>query len=92
MQHSLIVEALGKTDDRIHLASLGTLHLATVEQAHFSMATPKDISQLHEHNFKSRALGTDVRCVVSGRHQSISTFVVACLCAAVHPGLSRSQL
>ena len=55
--HSLIDVALGKTDDRIHLASLGTLHLATVEQAHFSMATPKDISQLHERNFKSRADG-----------------------------------
>ena len=60
--HSLIVVALGKTDDRINLASLGTLHLATIEQAHFSMVTPKDISQLHEHNFKSCADGH--RCVL----------------------------
>ncbi|KAH9030240.1 Isochorismatase hydrolase [Lactarius deliciosus] len=48
--------ALGKTDDRIDLASLGPLHLATVEKTLFSMATPEVLSLLEKHNFKSLVL------------------------------------
>ena len=32
--------ALGNTSDFLHLASLGPLHLATIEKTLFSMATP----------------------------------------------------
>ncbi|KAI9455787.1 Isochorismatase hydrolase [Lactarius psammicola] len=48
--------ALGKTDDRFDLASLGPLHLATVEKTLFSMATPEVLSLLNKHNFKSLIL------------------------------------
>ncbi|KAH9167614.1 Isochorismatase hydrolase [Lactarius sanguifluus] len=48
--------ALGKTDDRIDLASLGPLLLATVEKTLFSMATPEVLSLLEKHNFKSLVL------------------------------------
>ena len=78
--------ALGKTDDRINLASLGQLHLTTVEKTLFSMATPEVLSLLQKHKFKSLVLmGIEVRCAASEHHQYISTSVVACLCAAVHP-------
>ncbi|KAN0126054.1 hypothetical protein V8E53_015429, partial [Lactarius tabidus] len=36
--------ALGKTDDRIDLASLGPLHLATIEKVLFSMETLEVLS------------------------------------------------
>ncbi|KAH8996979.1 Isochorismatase hydrolase [Lactarius hatsudake] len=48
--------ALGKTDDRIDLTSLGALHLATVEKTLFSMATPEVLSLLEKHDFKSLVL------------------------------------
>lgn len=67
--------ALGKTDDRIHLASLSQLHLATVKKTIFSMASPEVLSPLHEHKFKSLVLkGIEVRCVSSERNQFISPF------------------
>ena len=39
--------------DRIDLASLGPRHLAAVEKALFSMATPEVLSLLEKHNFNS---------------------------------------
>ncbi|KAF8485339.1 Isochorismatase hydrolase [Russula ochroleuca] len=48
--------ALGKTDDRLNLASLGPLHLGTVEKTLFSMATPEFLSVLKNRDFKSLVL------------------------------------
>ncbi|KAN0131274.1 Isochorismatase-like protein [Lactarius tabidus] len=48
--------ALGKTDDRFDLTSLGPLHLGTFEKTLFSMATPEVLSLLREHDFKSLIL------------------------------------
>ncbi|KAH9057731.1 Isochorismatase hydrolase [Lactarius vividus] len=45
--------ALGKTDDRIDLAALGPLHLATIEKTLFSMATPDVLALLEKHAFQS---------------------------------------
>ncbi|KAH9991457.1 Isochorismatase-like protein [Russula vinacea] len=45
--------ALGKTDDRLGLASLGALHLGTVEKTLFSMATPEFLSVLKNRELKS---------------------------------------
>ncbi|KAH9967725.1 Isochorismatase hydrolase [Lactifluus volemus] len=48
--------ALGKTDDRLKLASLGPLHLATIEKTLFSMATPEFLDLIRKHKFKSLVL------------------------------------
>jgi hypothetical protein len=48
--------ALGKTDDRLNLASLGSLHFATVEKTLFSMATPEFLSVLNKRPLKSLVL------------------------------------
>jgi len=54
--------ALGKTDDRLDLAPLGPLHLATVEKTLFSMATPEFLSVLNKRPFQSLVLmGIEVR-------------------------------
>jgi hypothetical protein len=54
--------ALGKTDDRIDLASLGPLHLATIEKSLFSMATPDFLQLIGTHDLKSFVLmGIEVR-------------------------------
>lgn len=54
--------ALGKTDDRLNLASLGPLHLGTVEKTLFSMATPEFLSVLNKRPLKSLVLmGIEVR-------------------------------
>ena len=53
---------LGKTDDRIDLASLGPLRLATFEKMLFSMATPEFLQLIGNHDFKSFVLmGIEVR-------------------------------
>jgi hypothetical protein len=58
--------ALGKTDDRLNLASLGPLHLGTVEKTLFSMATPEFLSVLKNRDFKSLVLmGIEVRPTLS---------------------------
>jgi hypothetical protein len=48
--------ALGKTDDRIDLASLGALRLATIEKSLFSMVTPEFLSLIGSRDFKSFVL------------------------------------
>jgi len=48
--------ALGKTDDRIDLASLGPLRLATIEKSLFSMVTPELQALIGSHDFKSFVL------------------------------------
>jgi len=48
--------ALGKTDDRLNLASLGPLHLGTVEKTLFSMAAPEFLSVLNKRPLKSLVL------------------------------------
>lgn len=48
--------ALGKTDDRLNLASLGSLHFTTIEKTLFSMATPEFLSVLHERSLESLVL------------------------------------
>ncbi len=58
--------ALGKTDDRLDLASIGPLHLGTVEKTLFSMATAEFLSVLKNKGFKSLVLmGIEVRSVLS---------------------------
>ena len=58
--------ALGKTDDRLNLASLGPLHLGTVEKTLFSMATPEFLSLLNKRPLKSLVLmGIEVRFILS---------------------------
>ena len=50
------------------------------------MATPEVLSLLQKHKFKSLVLmGIEVRFAATERRPSISTSVVACLRAAVHP-------
>lgn len=57
--------ALGKTDDRLNLASLGPLHLGTVEKTLFSMATPEFLSLLNKRPLKSLVLmGIEVRFIL----------------------------
>lgn len=61
--------ALGKTDDRLNLASLGPLHLGTVEKTLFSMATPEFLSVLNKRPFQSLILmGIEVRFIFSQCH------------------------
>ncbi|KAI0253156.1 Isochorismatase hydrolase [Lactifluus subvellereus] len=48
--------ALGSTDDRLELTSLGPLHLATIEKTLFSMATPDFLALINERGFKSLVL------------------------------------
>ncbi|KAI0269036.1 Isochorismatase-like protein [Russula aff. rugulosa BPL654] len=48
--------ALGKTDARLNLASLGPLHLGTVEKTLFSMTTPEFLSVLDKRPFQSLVL------------------------------------
>jgi hypothetical protein len=56
------IAGLGKTDDRIDLASLGPLRLGTIEKSLFSMATPEFLSLIDSHEFKSLVLmGIEVR-------------------------------
>ena len=58
--------ALGKTDARLNLASLGPLHLGTVEKTLFSMATPEFLSVLDKRPFQSLVLmGIEVRSILS---------------------------
>ena len=60
-----ISAALGKTDDRLNLASLGPLHLGTVEKTLFSMATPEFFSVLDKRPFQSLVLmGIEVRFIL----------------------------
>lgn len=49
----LVPIALGNTVPEIDLASLGPLHLGTVEKTLFSMVTPEVQALLQQHNFKS---------------------------------------
>ena len=50
------------------------------------MATADVLFLLHKRNFQPLVLmGVEVRCVASERHQFISTSVVVCLRAAIHP-------
>ncbi|KAH9962417.1 Isochorismatase-like protein [Russula dissimulans] len=44
---------LGKTDERLDVASIGPLHLATIEKSLFSMATPEFLSLIESRGFKS---------------------------------------
>jgi hypothetical protein len=58
--------ALGKTDDRLNLASLGPLHLGTVEKTLFSMAAPEFLSVLNKRPLKSLVLmGIEVGFIFS---------------------------
>ena len=58
--------ALGKTDAGPDLASLGPLHLRTVEKTLFSMTTPKFLSVLDKRPFQSLVLmGIEVRSILS---------------------------
>jgi hypothetical protein len=58
--------ALGKTDNRLDLASLGSLHLATIEKTLFSMATPEFFSVLNKGPLRSLVLmGIEVRFTLS---------------------------
>jgi hypothetical protein len=57
-----MILALGSTVPEIDLASLGPLHLATVEKTLFSMFTPEVESILQNGNFKSVVIfGIEVR-------------------------------
>ncbi len=72
--HCFHSAALGKTDDRLDLASLGPLHLGTVEKSLFSMATPEFLSVLKNRDFKSLVLmGIEVRSVLSAYFQYVTS-------------------
>jgi len=59
------------------LASLGPLHLATIEKTLFSMATPEVLSLLDKHNFKSLVLfGIEVRSRASAIHIRIPDHLI----------------
>jgi len=59
---------LGKTDDRIDLASLGPLRLATIEKSLFSMATSEFLQLIATHDLKSFVLmGIEVRLLPVSR-------------------------
>jgi hypothetical protein len=49
----MIPTALGNTVPEVDLASLGSLHLGTVEKSMFSMVTPEVQELLQKYNFKS---------------------------------------
>lgn len=91
--------ALGKTDDRLDLASLGPLHLSTVEKMLFSMATPEFLSVLNKRPFRSLVLmGIEVRSILSKMSFSgpIGLFrtipLVAYLRAPVYLGPARARI
>jgi len=45
--------SLGNTDERLGVASLGPLHLVTIEKSLFSMATPEFLSLIESRDLKS---------------------------------------
>ena len=60
--------ALGNTVPEIDLASLGPLHVGTVEKTLFSMITPEVHAALEHHNAKSViVMGIEVRSAAA-RH------------------------